>query len=154
MKIPVPAFILVLSISLIRHSVGSYEADEFLKSKITKIQSKLKEEEYQWNKERYELMQANKELTKQNNELWDENVDYIKKTANKEFENLHLKSQMKMWMMAFSGMLTVIIIINIMGYLIFGYKCYRSLNCCKSKRFTTPNLRPLLNDEIQEPILL
>ena len=103
---------------------------------------------------RHELMQANKELTKENNELWNENVDYIQKTANKEFENRHLKSQMKMWMMAFSGMMTVLIIINIMGYLIFGYKCYKSMNCTKNKRFITPNFRPLSNDEIQEPVAL
>ena len=144
-------FLLILL--FIEQCIGSYDADEFLKSKIMKIQSKLKEEQYEWKKERHELIQANKELTEQNQELWGENVEKELLTKEKEFENASLRSQMKMWIMGFSGMLTVIVIINIMAYLIFGYRCFRSMCCCK-QILVRNNYQPLMNDLQEETVPL
>lgn len=129
--------LLFVLLVLIYQTTASFKADEYLKSKITALESqlvKLRKGEVAWNNERDELIAKNKELEEENDELLDENIDYIQKTANKEYENIYLKSETKKWVIGLSGMMTMILIINIMGYLLFGFKCYRTFPCLKRNK--------------------
>lgn len=145
--------VLVFPLLFIDCCIGEYGADQFLKEKITKLTSKLKKEENEWEKERHELIQANQELKQQNEQLWGENFEKDWDVEMKDIENNNLESQIQTWILGLIGMFTVIIIINIAAYFIFGYKCFRHINCKKKSQIKHDYL-PLTTDDLQSAVPL
>jgi len=74
--------------------------------------------------------QTIKDLEQENNELLDENINYIQKTTKKEYKIINLRWEIRTMIVYFGGMLTVILIINIIAHLL-GFGCFKS---CKKRK--------------------
>ena len=144
-------FLFVLLI-VMQQTIATSGAHQQKKEKIMDLDAKLNQTKYE-NVERdkkvHDLIEANKilqeeneelrkennktkELEKENDMLLDENINYITKTAKKEYKIMHLRSEIRTMILNFGGMLTVILIINIIAHLLgFG--------CCRKCKKTTHN---------------
>eukprot|EP01084_Bolivina_argentea_P201903 345044_1 len=85
----------------------------------------IKQDDIRYQKDQIKLIQ--KEKNKWQSELNDLNseINYLKQVNIYEQKQIWwLKQEMQMWMFGFIGIITSVLILNLMAHFVFGYKCF------------------------------